>query len=251
MKKVFFSKDAMCRVFALCAALFISVALTSCDKKNNEDDKILFVTQTTVSSDLRCGAFSLAYYKWIKEGKIVSSNATADYATVDAIYAQIKFGSLYSAVAITGMGTQDLSATSCPLNMLHHAVAELANTGAEIYRDATIPAMNDIYNAIGINNGDLLATYNAKVKTGGIPTLNVGQYAVVVFFVASPGEMSGSLHWVLFHRNSSGYQFIDPYFGTPMPATEAQMKGSATISVTYPVFGARILQSMNSCLLLP
>jgi len=210
-----------------------------------------FVTQTSDPSDFRCGAFSIAYYQWLKAGKTYSSNEAADYAVVDAIYYQIKFGNLYNAVAVTGMGTHNMSGASSPLNMLHYIVNQSLNTGAEFFIDDSNPAMNDIYNAIRTNDGELLASYSSKLKTGGIPTLRIGQYAIVVFLISMPNGAPVDLHWVLFYRNSNGYEFYDPFFGTALSATESQMKGSEPILVTYPGFGDRILTSMNSCLLLP
>ena len=205
-----------------------------------------FVTQTFDPGDLRCGAFSMAFYKWLNyEGKTYSSDQTADYSIVDNIYTQITFGSAYS-----NIGEYNLSATGNPLKMLDYACTVLGNTSAEFYRDNTIPEMEGIHTAITFLDSDLFAGYAAKDKTGGIPALGTGQYAIVVFSVALVNDTFEALHWILFHKTASGYELYDPYLGKAIPANENQLKGREPIFVTYPV-GDRKLLSMNSCLYLP
>jgi hypothetical protein len=229
----------------------VLLVLFSCSNNNNPEINETFVTQTSNPNDLRCGAFSMAFYKWLKEGKTYSLDQTADYNTVDNIYSAIKFGSAYSSVYVTGMGTINLSQSSNPLNLLHYANSTLGYTSAEFYRDETIQQMEDIYNAISANDGTLLGTYSSKSKTGGIPSLSTGQYAIVVFLVSDIYNMPLSLHWILFHKTTNGYEYYDPYFGKPLSATEAQLRGSTHISVNYAGIGQRKLKSFNSCLLLP
>jgi hypothetical protein len=231
-----------CLILAIFCTIFVS-----CSNGANQDPDQIFVTQTSDANDLRCGAFSLAFYKWLKEGKTYSSDQTTDYSTVDSIYTNVKFGSAYSNV-----GGMDLSASSNPLKMLHYAIDTLGESSAEFYRDSTIPEMEGIHTAISTNDSSLLTTYTAKDKTGGIPTLNNGDYAIVVcavYFANGIGPIS--LHWILFHKTLTGYIFYDPYFGMAKSATENQLRGIEQISVTYPEFGERRLQSMNSCLFLP
>jgi hypothetical protein len=228
--------------------IFLSVGLIciSCSNGTTPDTDQTFVTQTSDQDDLRCGAFSMAYYKWLNEGKTYSLDQAADYSIVDSIYSQIKFGNAYSNVA--GL---DLSTMSSPLQMLRYANTTLGETSAEFYRDSSISEMEGIYTAISNFDSSLLSTYSSKSKTGGIPALVANQYAVVVFSVELTNGTPVALHWILFHRTSSGYEYYDPYFGVAKSATVAQLKGDTTISVNYPGIGNRILRSMNSCLFLP
>jgi hypothetical protein len=212
------------------AVIFIGA---SCDKKT-------FVTQKPYP-DMMCGAYSLAFYKWLKSGKTYSENEAADRAEVVTIYNQVMFGTSYSRVDVTSMGVQNFSAANNPVKMLDYAVEVLGKSTAKFYYDSNNPALVSIKNSIEANDVTLMTKHSDRIFAVGIPALNVGQYALVLFRVGK----GASLHWVVCHNNGNGLVFYDPYFGEARPITDAQMRGSSTLQVTY-----SILQSLNSCLFL-
>jgi hypothetical protein len=195
-----------------------------------------------------CGSYSLAYYTWLKQGRTYSENESADRAEVTAIYNEVLFGPSYSAVVIPILGTQDLSILNNPLKMLRYAVTELNRTEAKLCYDDTSPVLDALYSAVQSRDSQLVSDYLAKIETGGIPVLNNGQYAIVLFLVTD----NNAMHWILFHKTAGGLEYYDPYFGTAKTATEAQLRGTEDIPAHYPSpIGNRTLHSLNSCLLLP
>ena len=199
-----------------------------------------FVTQKPYP-DMMCGAYSLAFYKWLKSGKTYSQNEAKDRAEVVAIYNQVKFGSSYSSVKVTNMGVQNFSIANNPVKMLDYAVEVLGKSTAKFYYDNNNPALVSIKNSIEENDTTLITKHAERIFINGIPALNVGQYALVLFLIGK----GTSLHWVLCHNTENGLMAYDPYFGVARPITDAQMRGNSTLQVTY-----SILQSLNSCLFL-
>jgi hypothetical protein len=227
--------------------VILLIAFVACSNGTNNPEGP-FVKQSTDPSDQMCGSYSLAYYKWLKAGKTYTEDESADRAEVSTIYAAVKFGTQYSAVSITGFGIQNLSILNNPLKMLDYAVTEFGNTDAELYRDETNLALNDIYTAIQTRDTQLVNTYNTKIKTGGIPALGNDQYAIVLFRVTD----NNAMHWILFHKTARGLEYYDPYFGIAKKATDAQIRGTMSITAKYPhPIGKKTLCSLNSCLLLP
>jgi len=215
------------------AVIFTGVTFTSCGKK-------IFVTQKPYP-DMMCGAYSLAFYKWLKSGKTYSKNEAADRKEVAAIYNQVKFGTSYSRVDVTGMGVQNLSAANNPIKMFDYVVEVLGKSTAKFYYDSNNPALVSIKNSIEANDATLMTKHSERILSIGIPSLNVGQYAIVLFRVGK----GASLHWILCHNNENGLVFYDPYFGEARPITDAQMRGNSTLEVKY-----ANLQSLNSCIFL-
>lgn len=219
------------KIIAL-VVIFIGITFTACGKKT-------FVTQKPYP-DMMCGAYTLAYYKWLKSGKTYSENEAADRSEVLAIYNQVKFGSSYSSVNVTGIGIRNLSVANNPLKMLDYAVEVLGKSTTKFYYDSNNPVLVSMKNSIETNDSTLMTKHSDRIHTIGIPALNIGQYVLVLFRL---GE--GSLHWILCHNNRNGLVFYDPYFGEARPITDAQMRGNSTLQVTYST-----LESLNSCLFL-
>jgi hypothetical protein len=182
-------------------------------------------------------AHNLSFYKWLTSGKTYSENEAADRAEVVAIYNQVVFGASYSKANVIGVSV----AASNPVKMLDYAVEILGKSAAKFYYDDNNPALVSIKKVIETNDASLIMKHSYRIITNGIPTLNVGQYAIVLFRVGK----STSLHWILCHNTGNGLMFYDPYFGEARPITDAQIRGSSTLQVTY-----SMLQSLNSCLLL-
>jgi len=199
-----------------------------------------FVTQKPYP-DMMCGAYSLAFYKWLTSGKTYSENEAADRAEVVAIYNQVVFGTSYSRVDVTGMSIQNLSTASNPAKMLDYAVEALEKSTAKFYYDSNNPVLVSLKKSIEANDASLVMKHSDRILSTGIPALNVGQYTIVLFSVGK----SASLHWVLCHNTGNGLVFYDPYFGEAKTITDTQMRGTSSLQVTY-----SILQSLNSCLLL-
>jgi hypothetical protein len=199
-----------------------------------------FVTQNPYP-DMMCGAYTLAYYKWLKSGKTYSENETEDRTEVVTIYNQVVFGPSYSKVDVRGMGVQNFTAYNNPVKMLDYAVEVLGKSTAKFYYDRNNPALVSIKNSVETNDPALMTKHSDRTLNLGIPALNVGQFALVLFRVGN----GVALHWVLCHNTGNGLVFYDPYFGEARPITDAQMRGNSTLQVTYST-----LQSLNSCLLL-
>jgi len=199
-----------------------------------------FITQKPYP-DMMCGAYNLAFYKWLTSGKTFSENEAADRAEVVTIYNQVMFGASYSRIDVTGMGIQNFSAINNPAKMLDYAVEVLGKSTAKFYYDSNNPALVSIKKAIEANDASLVTKHSDRILAIGIPTFNVGQYAAVLFRVGN----SASLHWILCHNTGNGLVAYDPYLGKAIQITDAQMRGTSTLEVPYSV-----LQSLNSCLLL-
>ena len=173
--------------------------------------------------------------------KTYSENETEDRAEVVAIYNQVVFGRSYSKVDVRGMGVQNFTAYNNPVKMLDYAVEVLGKSTARFYYDRNNPALVSIKNSVETNDPALMTKHSDRILNIGIPELNVGQFALVLFLVGN----GSALHWVLCHNTVNGLVFYDPYFGEARPITDAQMRGNSTQQVTYST-----LQSLNSCLLL-
>ena len=204
-----------------------------------------FVTQSSDPSDQMCGAYSLAFYKWLKAGKAHSESEATDRFEVQTIYNQIMFGPAYFNVSATGMGVVNLSMANNPVKMLDFSVEVLEKSTAKFFYDGNNPALVDIKNYIETNDASLMTKHSDNISTIGIPVLNSGQYAIVLFLVVE----SLSLHWILFHNTGSNLVYYDPYFGEAKVAREAQMRGNSTLQATYFNSPSK-LQSLNSCLFL-
>ena len=195
-----------------------------------------FVTQNPYP-DTMCGAYSLAYYKWLKSGKTYSDNEAADRSEVETIFNQVKFGSSYSNVDVTSIGFRNLPVANDPLKMLDYAVEVLGKSTAKFYYDSNNSTIVFIKNLIEANDSTLMKKHSNRVISSGIPTLNVGQYAIVLFLVGKGPTM----HWVLCHNTENGLVAYNPSDGEARSITVVQMQGKSSYS---------ILQSLNSCLLL-
>ena len=211
--------------------IFTGVTFASCGTKT-------FVTQKPYP-DTMCGAYTLAYYKWLKSGKTYSENEMADRSEVVAIYNQVMFGTSYSSVNVTNIGALNLSVANNPLKMLDYVVEVLGKSTAKFYYDSNNPVLVSIKNSIEANDATLMAKHSDRIHSAGIPALNVEQYALVLF------QVGGSLHWILCHNTGNGLVSYDPYFGEARPITNAEMRGNSALQVSYST-----LQSLNSCLLL-
>ena len=217
--------------------LFVIIALTviftgvivTCNGKKN------FVTQKPYP-DMMCGAYSLAFYKWLSSGKTYSENEATDRAEVTAIYNQVMFGTSYAKANVTGVTVS----SSNPVKMLDYSVEVLGKSKAKLCFDSNNPALVSIKKTIETIDASLMAKHSDRILAIGIPALDVGQYAVVLFRVGK----STSLHWILCHNTGNGLMAYDPYFGEARAITDAQMRGVSTLQVSY-----SILQSLNSCLL--
>lgn len=205
-----------------------------------------FVTQTSNPNDMRCGAFVLAFYQWLKQGKTVSSNFEEDYALVDSIYPNVKFGEKYE--SINGM---NLSFMSCPIKILDYAASTMGITSTQYYWDDSVWEMNIIHDAILEKDSQLFSRHSSRKNTGGIPDLETGQFAIVVFSMVLPNGTPISFHWILFHKIFLGYVLYDPFFGIVRFATEEELRGTQSITVTYPGLSERIITSLNSGIILP
>jgi hypothetical protein len=227
--------------------------LVSCftTRPNTEQGDKTFVKQTSAPGDLRCGAFCMAFYKWLKEGKTYSADQSADYNTVNSIYDEVKFGSAYSSVSITGIGTMNLSAYNNPLKLLVYADTKLENSSAKFYRDTSDAMINDIYNEVLAHDSSIMRTYGEKIKTGGIPSLANDDYAIVVILVTNALDTPINIHLLLFHKTPDGLEYYDPYSGVSKQATEEQLRGAEIIEIDDAEEGLLKLRSLNSCLLLP
>jgi len=195
-----------------------------------------FITQKPYP-DMMCGAYSLAFYKWLTSGKTYSENEAVDRAEVAAIYNQVMFGTSYSRANVTGVSV----ASSNPAKMLDYSVEVLGKSTAKLYYDSNNPALISIKKTIEEIDASLMMKHSDRFIAIGIPALDVGQYAIVLFRVGK----GASLHWILCHNTGNGLVAYDPYFGEARTITDAQMRGSSTLQVSY-----SILQSLNSCLLL-
>jgi len=245
LQSVFNVKNTVRNFAIIVFAVVFTVMFTSCSKDNpDEPEKRRFVTQASNPNDQMCGAYCLAFYKWLKAGKTYSENEAEDRSEVQTIYNQVVFGSAYSNVSVMGIGV-NLSMSNNPIKMLDFSVETLGKNTARLYYDSNTPALVDIKNAIETNDAFLMAKHSERIFTAGIPVLNSGQYAIVLFLVVE----NWALHWILFHNTGNGLAYYDPYFGEARTATDAQMRGVATLQVAY-FNNLRTLQSLNSCLFL-
>jgi len=218
--------------------LFFVSFLISCEKDNTTQH---FVTQQAYP-DLMCGAYCIAYYNWLSNDKTQSENEAEERSEVKAIYNQIKFGDAYNHVTIDQMGTQDLSATSDPLKILNFVVENLNKSNSKLYYDGSNAALIDIKNTIQIHDGALMSQYSDDILSTGIPTLQDGQYAIVLFLI---GEQS--MHWMLCHKKENEFYLYDPYVGFAQSIKESQVLGTEPLEHSKKEAKK---QSLNSCILI-
>lgn len=228
----------MKRVYCLVCLLTMALFIASC-KKNNITQK--FVTQQAYP-DLMCGAYCIAYYNWLSNNKTQSENEVEERSEVKTIYNQIKFGSAYNHVTIDQMGTQDLSATSNPLKILNFVVENLNKSNSKLYYDGNNTALVDIKNNIQIHDSVLMNQYSDDILNTGIPTLQDGQYAIVLFLI---GEQS--MHWMLCHKKENKFYIYDPYVGFAQSIKESQVLGIEPLEHSKKEAKK---QSLNSCILI-
>ncbi|MDR1177390.1 MAG: hypothetical protein LBK64_01045, partial [Spirochaetaceae bacterium] len=81
------NKTKKSRLCAAALTVFLCITVSRCVPGR----KRAFVTQPG-GGNRQCGAFSTAYYQWLKAGKTLSADPREDKAAVDAIYNEIQFG---------------------------------------------------------------------------------------------------------------------------------------------------------------
>jgi hypothetical protein len=192
-----------------------------------------FVTQPGGGNN-QCGAFSTAYYQWLRAGKTYSGDIQADNAEVDAIYSGIQFGSAF-ADALKPYGIP--VTYSDPLKIMKFLGS--GNTGAAgiMHRkpgDALIDSLYALLSRLETED------FNAACKEDRlIPELDAAHPYAIVLCKSKKGS---SLHYMLFQRlESGGLVYYDPYTGAPAPANYAMMNGSAGLDSAWVSSGCGIL----------
>jgi hypothetical protein len=192
-----------------------------------------FITQPGGGNN-QCGAFSAAYYQWLKAGKTQSGDKGVDKAEVDAIYDEIQFGSAFA----RALGPYGIPLDySDPLKIMKFLGA--GNTGAAgtLYRKPGDPLLDSLYTLIGsIEPDDFNA---ARKEDAALPELDAEHpYAIVL----CKTQNNRSLHYMLFARQESGgLVYYDPYAGAPATASHAMMIGQTPINKTWISSGSGIL----------
>lgn len=197
-----------------------------------------FITQTDLDGN-SCGAFTIAYWKWLKNGRNPNNRTlapTEDKNEIKKIYELIKFYSNAPAMALED---------NCnPINMMC-LLDSLINIKTTFYYksqsvveilyqliryQAQKKAKNNQQNQYSI----LLQLENSQIQKGmSLPLPTSGRYAIVICSVLC-GAIYGGLHYILVGELSAGrYQMMNPHKGIWEPITNEQYSGTTDIEVYF------------------
>jgi hypothetical protein len=223
----------MKKTVAIISVVF-AFMIIDCSKGSTSQDKD-FVIQV---KDNMCGAYCIAYYKWLESGKKYSIDQSIDRTEVSTIYENTKFGLQYKNANIPGLHTGNISEWSSPLFMLNYIIASNLNDNAKYYTGSDKYMIKEIIK----NDSSMLSSFSNAIFFEELPPLSNGQYAILGVSV----ERLGGFHWILLHKTSHGFEYYDPGIGSALLANSNQIKGIEKIDTGY-----RKYQSLNIGLLLP